>query len=224
MRVNVLQHTPNEGPGSIQTWAHQHHADLYIYHPYQFGNLPTVAETDMLVILGGPMSPNDDLPWISQERKLIAQLLDQGKPIFGACFGAQQIVKTLGYPITKAPHKEVGWAPIYRQSSVIPNLPDQIEALHWHEEMFAIPDQAQLLFSSKLVANQGFLLGDRVIGLQCHLEPEIDNLREIVVNDAQYPLDNNDLHQTPAQILKHGVPKQNQTVMFKLLDYITAGK
>lgn len=224
MRVNVLQHTPNEGPGSIRTWAHRHHADLYIYHPYQFGSLPTAAETDLLIILGGPMSPNDKLPWIIRERKLIAQLLEQKKPIFGACFGAQQIVKTLGYPITKAPHKEVGWAPIYRQSNIIPNLPDRVEALHWHEEMFAIPAQAQLLFSSKLVANQGFLLGDRVIGLQCHLEPETDNLREMVVNDDQYPLDNNDLRQTPAQILAHGVPEQNKTVMFKLLDYITAGK
>ncbi|MGL6207853.1 MAG: type 1 glutamine amidotransferase, partial [Lactobacillus panisapium] len=71
MIVNVLQHTPNEGPGSIQKWAHLHHHEFYVYHPYQFGILPTAEETDFLVILGGPMSPNDDLPWIKQERQLI---------------------------------------------------------------------------------------------------------------------------------------------------------
>ncbi|MGM9908198.1 type 1 glutamine amidotransferase [Limosilactobacillus sp.] len=221
MRINVLQHTPNEGPGSIQDWAHAHGHDFYVYHPYQFGNLPTAAETDLLVILGGPMSPNDDLPWIEQERVLIRQLLDQHKPIFGACYGAQQIAKTLGCQIGKAPHKEVGWAPVYRQSDVIPGIPDQLTALHWHEEMFQVPESARLLFSSDLVTNQGFLLDDNVIGLQFHFEPKIDNVREMAVNDNQYPLDHNDLHQTPQEIIDHGVPADNKQVMFKLLDYIT---
>jgi GMP synthase-like glutamine amidotransferase len=221
MRINVLQHTPNEGPGSIQDWAHAHGHDFYVYHPYQFGNLPTADETDLLVVLGGPMSPNDDLPWIKQERVLIQELLDQHKPIFGACYGAQQIAKTLGYQIDKAPHKEVGWAPVYRQSDVIPGIPEQLTALHWHEEMFQVPDEAQLLFSSDLVKNQGFLLGDNVIGLQFHFEPLIDNVREMAVNDSQYPLDHNDLHQTPQEIIDHGVPAENKQVMFKLLDYIT---
>ncbi|HJA74072.1 MAG TPA: type 1 glutamine amidotransferase [Candidatus Limosilactobacillus gallistercoris] len=221
MRINVLQHTPNEGPGSIQDWAHAHDHEFYVYHPYQFGNLPTSNETDLLVVLGGPMSPNDDLPWIKQERVLIRKLLDQHKPIFGACYGAQQIAKTLGYQIGKAPHKEVGWAPVYRQTDAIPGIPDQLTALHWHEEMFQVPDEAQLLFSSDLVKNQGFLLGDNVIGLQFHFEPLIDNVREMAVNDNQYPLDHNDLHQTPQEIIDHGVPAANKQVMFKLLDYIT---
>lgn len=220
MRINVLQHTPNEGPGAIQSWSHDRHHEMYIYHPYQFGNLPTADETDMLVILGGPMSPNDDLPWIKQERVLIQQLLDHHKPIFGACFGGQQIAKTLGYQIGKAPHKEVGWAPVYRQTDAIPGIPEQVTALHWHEEMFAIPDQAQLLFSSDLVKNQGFLLGDNVIGLQFHFEPLADNVREMAVNDNTYPLDHNDLHQTPAEIIAHGVPAENKQVMYTLLDYI----
>lgn len=221
MRINVLQHTPNEGPGSIQDWAHVHDHEFYVYHPYQFGNLPTVDETDLLVILGGPMSPNDGLPWIKEERVLIQQLLDQHKPIFGACYGAQQIAKTLGYAVTKAPHKEVGWAPVYRQSDVIPGIPDQLVALHWHEEMFQVPAEAQLLFSSDLVENQGFLLGDNVIGLQFHFEPQIDNVREMAVNDDQSPLEHNDLHQTPQEIIDHGVPAANKRVMFSLLDYIT---
>ena len=36
--------------------------------PETFGKLPTVEETDLLIILGGPMSPNDDLIWIKQEK------------------------------------------------------------------------------------------------------------------------------------------------------------
>lgn len=221
MRINVLQHAPNEGPGAIRTWAHRRGAQMFVYHPDQFGILPSAEQTDMLVLLGGPMSPNDDLPWIKQERQLIQQLLQDQKPLFGACFGAQQLAKTLGAKISNAPYKEVGWAPVYRQTDLIPGLPKQVEVLHWHEQMFAIPDQARRLFASDLVKNQGFVYGKHVVGLQFHFEPLADNLREIVVNDGQYALEHNALHQTPAKILQHGVPAANETVMFQLLDYIT---
>ncbi|KAE9557368.1 type 1 glutamine amidotransferase [Companilactobacillus kimchii] len=219
MRINVLQHTPNEGPGMIQDWSQAHGHEMYIYHPYQFGYLPTADETDMLVILGGPMSPNDDLSWIKQERELIAKMIEQDKPIFGACFGAQQIAKQLGYKITKAPAKEVGWAPVYLQSQVIPDLPERMNVLHWHEEMFEIPDKAGLLFSSDKVKNQGFVMNHRIIGLQFHFEPKADNVREMVVNDFPY-IEGSVLNQTADDILQMSVPTENREILFKLLDYI----
>ena len=220
MRINVLQHTPNEGPGAIQQWSQDHGHEMFIYHPVTFGNLPTADQTDMLVILGGPMSPNDDFDWIKQERALIQQMMNDHKPIFGACFGGQQIAKTLGYSIKKAPHKEVGWAPVYLKSNIIPGIPEQLTALHWHEEMFEIPKEADLLFSSDLVENQGFILNDNVIGLQFHFEPAADNVREIAINDNQYPMEHNDLHQTAEEIINHGVPEENKKVIYQLLDFI----
>lgn len=219
MRINVLQHTPNEGPGSIQSWSQTHHHQMFIYHPYQYNILPSAAETDLLIILGGPMSPNDSTEWILRERELIAQLLENGTPIFGACFGAQQIAKTLGYQITKGP-KEVGFAPVYLKSKTIPHIPAELLALHWHEETFEIPAGADLLFSSDLLENQGFVMNHRVIGLQFHFEPQADDLREIVINDGNYTKDNL-LNQTAEDILKTPVPIENKAVMFQLLDYIT---
>ncbi len=221
MRINVLQHTPNEGPGMIADWAHAHGHTMYVYHPYQFGVLPTADETEMLVILGGPMSPNDTLPWIKQERDLIQQLLDRDIPMFGACYGAQQIAKTLGYPVTKAPAKEVGWAPIYRQSPVIPGIPAKLSVLHWHEEMFTVPAEATLLFSSDRVTNQGFVWTHRVGGVQFHFEPAADNVREMVVNDYRY-IAGSVLNQTAAEILQTPVPRENQQVLNAILNYITA--
>jgi GMP synthase-like glutamine amidotransferase len=221
MRINVLQHTPNEGPGMIADWAHAHGHTMYVYHPYQFGVLPTADETEMLVILGGPMSPNDDLPWIKQERDLIQQLLDQDVPMFGACYGAQQISKTLGYPVTKAPAKEVGWAPVARQSTVIPGIPAAMSVLHWHEEMFEIPAGATLLFSSDAVRNQGFVMNHRVVGLQFHFEPAADNVREMVVNDYRY-IAGSVLDQSAKAILQTPVPSENKDILYTILDYITA--
>ena len=219
MIVNVLQHTPNEGPGSIQKWAHLHHHEFYIYHPYQFGILPTVEETDFLVILGGPMSPNDDLPWIKQERQLIKKLLAKNVPILGICYGAQQIVKTLGYQVKKAPVKEVGWGPVTVQTNIIKGLPHELTVLHWHEEMFEIPQEAKILFSNDNLQNQGFVLGNQAVGLQFHLEPEEDNLKEIVVNDAQY-ISGSAFKQTAQQIISTPIPYVNETAMFSILDYL----
>jgi GMP synthase-like glutamine amidotransferase len=221
MRINVLQHTPNEGPGAIKSWSRARGHEMFIYHPYQFEQLPKVEETDFLVILGGPMSPNDPLEWIEAERNLIKALLAQEKPIFGACFGAQQIAMAVGSSVTKAPYKEVGWAPVYLQSQTILNIPKECLVLHWHEEMFELPPQAEWLFSSKLVKNQGFLLKQNVIGLQFHFEPEAEDLREIVTNDGNYAEVDNALKQTPETIITQEVPRENQAIMFKLLDFIT---
>ncbi|AUI72138.1 type 1 glutamine amidotransferase [Companilactobacillus alimentarius] len=219
MRINVLQHTPNEGPGMIQDWSQKHGHEMYIYHPYQFGYLSTAEETDLLVILGGPMSPNDNLSWIKQERDLIKELLNQNKPLFGVCFGAQQITKALGYEVSKAPAKEVGFAPVYRRDAKFLNIPEELNVLHWHEEMFEIPADAQLLFSSDRVENQGFILNHRVVGLQFHLEPKRDNVREIVVNDFPY-LKGSVLNQTSKEILETRISDDNKQTLYKLLDYI----
>lgn len=222
MRINVLQHTPNEGPGSIQEWSKQHGHEMYIYHPYQFnGVLPSADETDMLIILGGPMSPNDDIDWINYERILIKELLERNIPMFGACYGAQQIAKTLGYKVSKAPYKEVGWATVTLESDIIPDIPRTLTALHWHEEMFEIPENAIHLFSSDLVRNQGYLLNRNVIGLQFHFEPQSDDVREMAINDFEYPNDNNSLNQSAQDIMAANFPTKNKEVMYKLLDFIS---
>jgi GMP synthase-like glutamine amidotransferase len=48
-----------KGQDQLRVGHRQGDNELFIYHPYQFGQLPKVEETDFLVILGGPMSPND---------------------------------------------------------------------------------------------------------------------------------------------------------------------
>ncbi|CAK8054727.1 type 1 glutamine amidotransferase [Eupransor demetentiae] len=220
MRINILQHTPNEGPGAILDWADKHQHEVYIYHPYQFGKLPKAEETDLLVILGGPMSPNDDLPWIRQERALVKEIIEADKPVYGACYGAQMISKVLGYKIGKAPAKEVGWGPVDLQTNTIPGLPKQLNVLHWHEEMFEIPQDAEVLYSNEVLRNQGFVMNGRIVGLQCHLEPEKTNIREMVVNDGDY-IEGSVLGQNAQDILDAEISPDNKAAIFKIFDYIT---
>lgn len=181
--------------------------------------MPSGAQTDFLVILGGPMSPNDQLPWILQERQLIKILLQQQVPILGVCFGAQQIVKTLGYSAHKAPVKEVGWGPVNLQSAQIPGLTNQLTVLRWHEEMFELPKKATLLFSNDNLINQVFVLGRQSVCLQFHLEPQADNVKEIVVNDAQY-IAGSVSQQSAAEIIQTPLPQANKAALFHILDYL----
>ncbi len=220
MRINILQHSPNEGPGFIKHWAIKNNHEIFVYHPYHFnGILPTPAETDLLVILGGAMSPNDEIFWIKKERLLIQELLDRNIPIFGICYGAQQIAKTLGCQISKAPNKEVGWAPVQLESSIIKGIPKYMTVLHWHEDTFEIPEEAELLFRGNLLVNQGFLLRN-VIGLQFHLETTESGLTEMVINDFLFPISSNALNQTPKDILTNKFPLENKNIISTLLDYI----
>ncbi len=96
-----------------------------------------------------------------------------------------------------------------------------LSVLHWHEEIFAIPETAQRLFSSDRVANQSFVWGHRVVGLQFHLEPAAANVREMVVNDFLY-IAGSVLRQPVAAILATPVPPENQRALFQILDYVTA--
>lgn len=222
MRINVLQHTPNEGPGAIRRWSEDNGHEMYVYHPYRYGILPDIDETDMLVILGGPMSPNDDFDWLEKERELIREAIRRDLPVFGACLGAQQISRALGGTVRNSGVKEVGFAPVYLKSHAIAGLPGEVDVLHWHQDCFDIPEGAELLFSSRLLENQGFVMNHRVVGLQFHFEPLADDLREIVTNDGSYT-EGSDFGQTPEDILRHGIPDGNRRIMYMILDYISAG-
>ena len=221
MRINILQHASNEGPGAVKEWADERGHAVYVYHPSDFGILPKVDETDMLVVLGGPMSPNDGYAWLEAERELIRDCMGSHVPILGVCLGAQQIATALGASVHAAPHKEVGWANVYRQSDALPGLPEKLLALHWHQDMFELPAGSSLLYSSDLVANQGFLVKGNVVGLQFHLGTLTDNVREIAINDGAYAKTGNDLRQTPEQIMRQAVPPENRQAVYTILDYLS---
>ena len=54
-------------------------------------NLP---DYDAVFILGGPMSVNDNLDFLLEEKKLIHSSFNLGIPIFGICLGSQLIAST----------------------------------------------------------------------------------------------------------------------------------
>ena len=61
MRVHVLQHVPFEGPGSIAAWLTARQEVVTTTRLFEAGAvLPPVSSFDVLIVLGGPMSANDE--------------------------------------------------------------------------------------------------------------------------------------------------------------------
>lgn len=189
MRIHWLQHVPFEGLGSIGDWAAKYEVRVTGSRMFAGDELPPLAAFDLLIVMGGPMSVNDTLshPWLSTEQAFIAQAMDGGKMILGICLGAQLIASAAGADVYPNGCKEIGWFPVER-TAVAPSHPvgkvlaDRAEVFHWHGETFDLPKGAAHLMRSPGCAHQAFALGDRIVGLQYHLETTMASARNLVDN------------------------------------------
>jgi len=182
MRVHALQHVPFEGLGNIADWLASRAAEVTSTALYDGGTLPEPDAFDWLVVLGGPMSANDDeaFPWLSAERRLIAEAVAAGKVVLGICLGAQLLARALGAAVMPNPEREIGWFEIQPTEAASRSPHAALfraprEVFHWHGETFELPVGATHLARSAGCDHQAFSLGERVLGLQYHLEttPEI---------------------------------------------------
>jgi GMP synthase-like glutamine amidotransferase len=175
MRVLAFRHVPFEGLGLIEPALRLRRIEVDYADPYQPGTTrPDVARYDALIFMGGPMSVNDDLPFLRQEMDFIRQAIAQRQPILGICLGSQLIACAMGATVRRNAAKEIGWyglqfTPAAADDRLFAGL-SQETVFHWHGETFDLPPGAELLASSNLCRNQAFRAGEHVYGLQFHLE------------------------------------------------------
>ena len=131
-----------------------------------------------LVFMGGPMSANDELPWIIPALGLINDAVRKDVPVLGHCLGGQLMAKAFGGTVRAAPVKEIGWGEVRVAANGVAREwlgPLQaFEAFHWHGEVFTIPPGGTRVLENAHCANQAFAIGKH-LGMQCHVEmtPEL---------------------------------------------------
>jgi GMP synthase (glutamine-hydrolysing) len=191
MRVHYLQHVPFEGLGSISTWMAEQNHSLSSTRLYANDPLPTVSDFDWLIVLGGSMNiyEEEQYPWLIAEKQLIKQAIEEDKIVLGICLGAQLIADALGSKVYAGQHKEIGWFPIkiteaVQQSDALEFLPAQLTVFHWHGDTFELPEKATRLAYSEGCLNQAFLYGEKVLGLQFHLEMNRQGVQQLIENCA----------------------------------------
>jgi GMP synthase-like glutamine amidotransferase len=195
MRVHWFQHVPFEGLGSIGPWMQAQGHALTCTRLYAGEIPPQVTGLDWLIVMGGPMNIYEERghPWLAAEKRAIHAAIDADRRVLGICLGAQLIADVLGARITRNAHKEIGWFPVELTAAgggcrLLADFPPRFAAYHWHGDTFNLPSGAMHLARSEACAQQAFACGERVVGLQFHLETTpasaaslIDNARHEIV-------------------------------------------
>ncbi len=227
MLIHALYHEPFEGPGNIRNWADMRGFTINATALYNNDPLPQPDDFDMLLIMGGSMSVNEEEKylWLKAEKHLIRESVGKNKAILGICLGAQLISDALGGRVYKNKAKEIGWFPVQFNKTLLNNklkriVPDELTVFHWHGETFDNPPGAVGFASSEITPNQAFIMGNRVIGLQFHLEMTQGNINEIC-NCCSEELVEDAYVQNAEQIFtrKHNIDACN-TLMFDILNYL----
>jgi GMP synthase-like glutamine amidotransferase len=170
--VAIFRHHPGEGPGYFATFLDAHSVPWQLVAVDAGASIPASADTYAgLCFMGGPMSTNDDLPWLPQTFALISQAVARNIPVIGHCLGGQLMSKALGGVITRNPVKELGWGMVEPAADTLGWLDGvaPFDAFHWHGETFSLPPGATRILKSRCCENQAFVLGPH-LGMQCHLE------------------------------------------------------
>ena len=180
--IAIFRHSPAEGSGYIAEFLDDCGLSWQLIR-IDAGDAVPVDSSKFagLVFMGGPMSVNDDLPWIPPVLELIRDAVKRDVPVLGHCLGGQLMSKALGGQVTRNPVKEIGWG----NASVSVNDTAQawfggiqkFEAFHWHGETFSLPEGAVHLLSSAYCANQAYALGKH-LAMQCHVEMTSQMIRK----------------------------------------------
>ncbi len=174
--VLIFRHSPTEGPGYFTTFLDRHAIPWQLVRIDAGDAIPTdLNGVSGLCLMGGPMSVNDDLPWIPPVLSLIRQAVATDTPVIGHCLGGQLMAKALGGQVGANPVKEIGWGDltVTDADAARPWVGEATQALpgfHWHGETFTLPEGAQRILKSAWCDNQAYVLNDRHVGMQCHVE------------------------------------------------------
>ena len=153
--VAIFRHSPGEGPGYFATFLDAHSIPSQLIRIDAGDALPASPQAfSGLCFMGGPMSVNDDLPWIPPVLDLIRAAVQDDIPVIGHCLGGQLMAKALGGVVGKNPIKEIGWG---RVAAVAPDAAHWLgdttgfDAFHWHGETFSIPEGAKRILFGLIV-------------------------------------------------------------------------
>ena len=178
--IAVVQNAHDDGPGHFGAVMAAQSMPLRVFHAWNGEDLPRMLDDfSGLAVLGGPMSANDDLPFLRQTEALIRAAMRDELPVLGHCLGGQLMASALGGRVTRAAQPEIGWIDIAARPGAGAAEwfgADSFSIFHWHAESFSVPPGARHLAASAWCENQAFACGDLHLAMQFHCEITIDKI------------------------------------------------
>ncbi len=234
MNVHFIQHETFEAPGAYLEWAKERNHTISFSKVFEHNLLPETAENmDLLIIMGGPQSPDtskEECPHFDAgaEIALVQKAVSSGKAVVGVCLGAQLIGEALGAKFEHSPEKEIGVLPIQLtqdglKDEKIAHFGSSLLVGHWHNDMPGLTAQSKILATSTGCPRQIVAYSGLVYGFQCHMEftPE---LIELLIAEEEDFLTNNTKHrfvQKPDEIRSFNYSDMNNK-LFQFLDQLMA--
>ncbi len=226
MTVHSLEHQSYEGPGKIADWAQGRGHNLTRTALYAGETPPLPAEFDLLVVMGGSMNIHQhrDHPWLVAEKAFLAEVIGAGRPVLGICLGAQLIADVLGGKVFQNVEKEIGWWPVrvFDRRPPFATFPECLTVMHWHGDTFTLPPGARRVAESEACTNQAFIYGDRVVGLQFHLEQGPVAVSELATACAAELVPARYVQSRAQLLARQPDLAPAETALFGLLDALTA--
>jgi GMP synthase (glutamine-hydrolysing) len=155
----AIQHVPWEGPHRILDACGG--LDVHTVKPLAGQALPGHDEVAGAVVMGGPMNVDevDVHPELASEREWLAEAVRRDLPVLGICLGAQLLARALGAEVRAGEAPELGYAPVEildPEDPVLGTLAPSTTVLHWHGDVFDLPEGAEHLARSERTEVQAF--------------------------------------------------------------------
>ncbi len=172
----VFRFARTEGPGHFATFLDANRLPWKLVRLDEGEPVPASRSTCAgLGFMGGPMSANDELAWTQPVLALMRDAQRQAVPMIGHCLGGQLMARALGGYVVEEPGEgdRLGAASRPR-ATARPRLAGRRRA-----RLHVVPVARGHLRDpagrnahphGQHVANQGYVLDDRHLGMQCHVE------------------------------------------------------
>lgn len=196
MRIHFIKHAGFESPGAYLQWAEQKGYTISDTNVYEYQKFPdSVAAIDMLIVMGGPQSPDTTLEECDYydapaEMAFIMKCIQAGKAVVGVCLGAQLIGNALGAKYEHSPQKEIGVFPIQLTpdgllDEKVNHFGTSLAVGHWHNDMPGLTPDCKVLAVSEGCPRQIVRYSPLVYGLQCHLEFTSEAIEPLISFDKK---------------------------------------
>ncbi len=192
--VLIIKNITYEKPGLISELLDKYDIDYSIVDLSKKLEFPSIKHKNLIIIMGGPDSANDDTEKTLNELELIKNAFKEDIPVFGVCLGLQLLTKAFGGEVYQNPIEEIGfkhnnsWYKIELtkdgiEDPIFKGINNNFIVFQLHSETIRPINGIKVLGTGELCKNQIIKIGEYNYGFQFHFEIT-EELFKLLLNKA----------------------------------------
>jgi GMP synthase-like glutamine amidotransferase len=173
--IAIFRFSETEGPAHFSEWLDRASLPWQLIAVDKGDPIPADPRAfSGIGMMGGPMSVNDALAWIDPLSRLLRDAVSNDIPVIGHCLGGQLLAQALGASVQRTSVPEIGWIDVEATDAAAQQSwfggHTRFTPFQWHYDAFDLPAGATRVLTNRFNVNQAYVIADRHIGFQCHIE------------------------------------------------------